>query len=97
MDAKTLNLQDALRLASIISKYLDVDKISPQADPIDVIGEIVNKISPEEYLVCVSLMTKMSIEKIKQEISLNVLSVFIEGLKSNKIITLLDFAKSLGK
>lgn len=96
MDAKTLNLVDAFRLASIISKYVDVEKLNPQADPIDFVNEIVQKISPEEYLICVSLMTNIDVDTIKQEISLNVLTAFIEGLKKNQIISLLDFYKSLG-
>lgn len=95
MEAIPLNLQDAFRLASILSKY--VEKIpDPQADGIDFINDIVEKIDPEEYLACVSLMTNMNTEKIKQEISLNILTVFIEGLKKNQIISLLGFYKSLG-
>lgn len=96
MDAIPLTLPDAFRLASIISKYVNVDRLNPQADAIDFISEIANKIDPEEYLACVSLMTNISIEKIKQEISLDILTAFIEGLKLNQIITLLHFYKSLG-
>ena len=91
-----LNLQDAFRLASVISKYVDVEKIDPQADPIDIVSDIAEKIEPQEYLACVSLMTDMSIEKIKQEISLDILTAFIEGLKLNQIVSLIGFYKSLG-
>ncbi len=95
MEATRLNLTDAIRLASIVSKY--VDKIpSPQSDAIDFISGIVDKIDPEEYLACVSLMTKTDVDTIKQEISLNVLTAFIEGLRLNRIIDLLGFWKSLG-
>lgn len=96
MDAIPLTLPDAFRLASIISKYVDVDRLNPRADVIDFISEIINKIDPQEYLVCVSLMTNINIEKIKQEISLDILTAFIEGLKLNQIVTLLHFYKSLG-
>ncbi len=96
MDAQLLNLQNAFRLASVFSKYVDINSVPQEADAIDFISDIVNKISPEEYLHCVILMTKTDEKTIKQEISLNVLSVFIEGCKLNKVIPLLHFWKSLG-
>lgn len=96
MQAQPLNLIDAFRLASTISKYVDIKDLNPQADAIDFISGIVEKISPEEYLHCVILMTKTDEQKIKQEISLDILTAFIEGLKLNQIISLLSFYKSLG-
>lgn len=95
MNARSLNLSDAFRLAGVISKYVDLDKLDPQADPIDFISSVVEKISPEEYIHCVALLTKTDEEHIKQEIALNILTAFIEGLKQNRIITLLSFYKSL--
>lgn len=96
MNTTPLNLQDAFMLSSIISKYVDTKKLNPQADAIDFISEIVDKISPEEYLACVSLMTKKDADTIKREISLDILTSFIEGLKLNRILDLLHFYKSLG-
>lgn len=96
MDAKTLNLPDAFRLASILSKYIDVKEIDPQADAVDFISNIVDKLSPQDYLRCVTLLTKTDEQKIKQEISLEILTAFIEGLKKNQVIALLHFYKSLG-
>ena len=94
MDAKALNLTDAFRLASLISKH--IDKIQPQQDAVEFISNIIDKLSPEEYLRCVMLLTQENEETIKKEISLDILSVFIEGLKLNQIVTLVQFWKSLG-
>ena len=94
MDAKTLNLTDAFRLASLISKH--IDKIQPQQDAVEFISNIIDKLSPEEYLRCVMLLTQENEETIKKEISLDILRVFIEGLKLNQIVTLVQFWKSLG-
>lgn len=96
MDAKSLNLEDAFRLASVLSKYVDIEKTDPQADAVEFISDIVEKISPEEYLYCVSLLTQEDVDTIKREIALEILTAFIEGLKLNQVISLLHFYKSLG-
>jgi hypothetical protein len=96
LKARILNLSDAFRLASVLSKYVDIEKVNPQADAIDFISDIVDKISPEEYLHCVSLMTKIDVDTIKQEIALVILTSFIEGLRKNQIVSLIQFSKSLG-
>ena len=95
MQVRRLNLDDAFRLAHILSQYVDVDTLDPQQDAVDFISDIVQKITPEEYLKCVSLLTNTDIDKIKKEISLDILTALIEGLKENQIIALLGFYKSL--
>jgi hypothetical protein len=96
MDAVTLTLPKALELASILSKYVDVKKLDPQADPVDFIRDIVNAIAPNDYLRCVMLLTQKDEKQIEQEISLEILTAFIEGLKKNQVIALIFFYKSLG-
>lgn len=96
MDTRRLNLNDAFRLASVLSKYTDVKNLDPKSDAVDFIGEIVNKISPEEYLACVSLMTNTDIDTIKKQVSIEVLTALIEGFKLNQIVSLLHFYQSLG-
>lgn len=95
LSAKSLTLQEAFRLAQVLSK-IDVEKLDPRQDPIDLVGSIVENLSPEEYLQCVVLLTKENEETIKQKPSLVILTVFIEGIKRNQIITLVHFYKSLG-
>lgn len=94
MQIKVLNLMDAFRLASIVSKYVDTNHLSP--DVVDFIQGIVDQISPQEYLTCVSMMTDKTEEDIKKEVSLDILTAFIEGLKTNQIISLVAFYKSFG-
>jgi hypothetical protein len=41
-------------------------------------------------------MTKIDVDTIKQEIALVILTTFIEGLRKNQIISLVQFYRSLG-
>ncbi len=94
MKAKKLGLRDALKLASILDKYVDVDK--SEKDVVDFISDIVNIIEPSEYLLCVKLLTGMSDAQLSQLVSIEILTEFIEGLKENKIIALVSFYRNLG-
>ena len=85
---------DAFHLASIVSKYVDTNNLNP--DVVEFIQGIVEKLTPQEYLTCVSMMTDTTEEDIKKEISLDILTAFIEGLKDNQIISLVAFYKSFG-
>lgn len=85
---------DAFHLASIVSKYVDTNHLS--SDALEFIQGIVEKISPQEYLTCVSMMTDKTEEDVIKEDSLDILSVFIEGLKTNQVISLISFYKSFG-
>ena len=96
MQVRRLNLDDAFRLAHILSQYVDINSLDPQQDAVDFISDIVQKITPEEYLKCVSLLTNTDIDNIKKEISLDILTAFIEGLKENQVVVLLGFYKSVG-
>ena len=89
-------MRDAIRLASILNKYVDVKRLSPDQDAIDFISGIVEKISPQDFILCVAMMKNITEEDVKKEISLDVLTAFIEGLKTNRVMTLLEFYKSLG-
>ena len=95
LDARVLNLFEAFRLASVLSKYVDVEKLNPDEDAVDFISDIVGKLSPEEYLACVSLLTHTDTDTIKKHISLDILTAFIEGLKLNQVVAMLGFYKSL--
>src|SRR4030042_3644708 len=96
MKIRKLNLHDAFRLASVLSKYVDINSVSPETDAIDFISDIIGKISPDEYLHCVMLMTNTTEEDVKREISLVVLNAFIRGLKENQVVSLLSFYKFIG-
>ncbi len=93
MKAKKLNLEQALLLASIISKYVDSTNLS--VDAVDFIAGIVEKITPGEYLQCIKIITDITEEEIKEAISIDLLTAFIEGLKLNQVVTLVSFWKSL--
>ena len=94
MQTKVLNLYDAFHLASIISQYVDTNNLNP--DVVDFIQGIVEQISAQEYLTCVSMMTDKTEAELVGEFSLDILTAFIDGLKENQIISLVSFYKSFG-
>ena|SRR3990167_9384716 len=96
LEASRLNLQDAFSLASILSQYVDVEKLNPDEDAVDFISDIVSKLTPEEYIRCVMLLTKENEDSIKKKASIEILTFFIEGLKLNHAVALLGFYTSLG-
>ena len=95
MKVKKLNLKDALSLASIVSKYVDIKQTQLDESAFDFINDIVQKISPDEYLYCVSMMTNKKIEDIKKIEVTDILALFTEGMAVNKITTLLAFYENL--
>lgn len=82
-----LNLSDALKLAKILDKYADTSK----TDSIEFVEVIINKIPPSEYLDSVKILLKTDVDTIDKQLPLNVLTAFIEGLKLNKIVPLIEF------
>lgn len=95
MKAKTLDLRDALELASVLNNYID-DKSTENDGVLDFIEKIVSKIPPMEYLHCVKILTGESEEEIANLDYLTILTEFIDGLRNNKILTLISFYRSLG-
>ena len=94
MKANKLNLENALHLASILSKYVDIET-SLEKSAFEFVDEIIQKISPEEYLRCISLITNEDTEDIIKEESIDLLALFTEGLVLNTVATLLEFYKKL--
>ena len=96
MKVKKLNLKDALSLASIVSKYVNVSTLDSEKSAIEFIDEIIQSITPEDFLECIKKTTYYITEKKLEKLDgLNALALFSAGLRENKIITLLSFYKSL--
>ena len=96
MKTRILRLEEAFELASILSKYVDVERLSPDADALDFISDMVDKITPQEYLRCVAIMTKNTEEDIQKIEYSEILASFISGLQRNRVVSLLSFYKSMG-
>ena len=96
MKVKILGLEDAFQLASALSKYVDVNALDPETDALAFISDLLEKLTPADYLKCVMILTEKTEEDVEKEIGLDLLTAFIEGLKENRIISLLSFCKSLG-
>ena len=96
MRIRPLNLTDALRLASLLSPYVDVKKLSPEQDALEFVDGIVQKISAPDFLLCLKMMTKKTEEDISKLDGFKVLALFNQGLRENRAVALLNFYKSLG-
>lgn len=96
MKTKILGLEPAFELASILSKHIDVQKLNPNQDAFDFISDILHRLTPQEYLHCVKLLTDKEEKDIKTENSLGILTAFIEGLRANRIVGLIGFYRSMG-
>jgi len=63
---------------------------------LDFVSGIIEKITPEDYLHGVILITGETEENVKKEISIDILTCFIDGLRENQILSLISFSRSLG-
>jgi len=97
MRIRPLNLTDALRLASTLRPYIDVEKLDPNQDAIEFIDGIVQKISAQDFVVCIKMMTKKTEYDLEKMNGFETLGLFASGLRVNRIIPLLEFYRSLGK
>src|SRR3990172_6718591 len=93
MRARQLTLQNAFQLAHLLSKYkITIDQ---EQDAVDFIADLISKISPEDYLLGVKFLTGLEEEVIKKYASIVILTVFIEGMRDNKVVTLFSFYESM--
>jgi len=97
MRIRPLPLLDALRLASLLSPYVDVKKLNPEQSALDFVDDIVQKISAQDFLLCIKMMTKKTEQDLEKMDGFDILALFTTGLRENKAIALLEFYHSLGK
>jgi hypothetical protein len=97
MRIKKLDLYEAFELASILSKYVDVKKLNPEQSALDFVDDIVQKISPQDFLHSVKMTTDKTEEDLMNMDGVDTLALFAQGLKENRIVTLLSFYDSLVK
>jgi hypothetical protein len=97
MRIRPLPLHDALRLASTLSRYVDVKKLNPEQNALDFVDEIVQQIEAQDFVLCVKMMTKKTEYDLEKMDGLDVLALFMQGLRENRVIDLLEFYNSLGK
>ena len=86
MESKILNFPEAMKLASILSKYIDVDGLIGKT-VFEVNEMLLSKILPLDYLLIIQILTR---EKVKVEIDGNtLLNIVSSGLVKNRIQDLL--------
>jgi len=97
MRIRPLPLPDALRLASLLSPYVNINKLNPEQSALDFVDEIVQRISAQDFLLCIKMTTNKREQDLENMDGLDVLALFTTGLRENKVIALLEFYHSLGK
>jgi hypothetical protein len=93
-----LSLSNALKLYDILQEHLP--EFNKDEEPIEFIGKIIKNIRSSEkhrdYLDAVSIMTGISVIDLTRHSSEEVLEMFVNGLSTNKIISLKEFAQQVG-
>lgn len=93
MQTRILNLPDALKLSTILGKYIQKSP-NPNGNVTDFLDSIFEKLTPEDFKFCIELFVD---SKLKSDISGDeLLTTFFEGMQKNKIITLLQSSKEIG-
>lgn len=91
-----LNTRDALQLAEFLAPHIPEDS---DGDILDFVGKIVSNIknsdTPEDLADAVMLMYDLSIDDIANMDAYEALEKFIESLRDNQIISLVEFYKWL--
>lgn len=97
MRIRPLILHDALRLASVLSKYVDISKLKPEQDALEFVDSIVQQISAQDFLACLYIMTKKTEQDLEKMTGYETLALFTSGLRVNRVLSLLEFFNSLEK
>ena len=93
MQTRILNLPQALKLSMILGKYIQ-EFPKPESNVSDFLDSIFEKLTPEDFKECIELFTG---NKLKSELDGDaLLTVFFEGIRNNKIVTLLQTSKEIG-
>jgi hypothetical protein len=92
-----LNLPEATELYFLLSPYLpDIDPEN-SLDYIHIIVKNINKgDNPLDYVKSIRIMTGKTITDLREYKVEEILTIFIDGLSENKIVSLANFMMSLG-
>lgn len=90
-NSKLLNFVDAMNLARLLKPHIpkELDMNIPY---LELLKEILDSISPQDYYKCLGLLTVDRIETLTGE---ELLSLFADGLEKNRLIFLLSFFDSM--
>jgi hypothetical protein len=92
-----LNLTDALKLYNVLRPHLP--EYNKDDDPLEFISKIMKNIRSsdkhKDYVDAVSLMTGIPVKEILKYEPIEVLETFTNGLITNRITSLSEFAKRI--
>lgn len=94
-----LNIKDAIELYLMLKDFIPDYEVGD--DLLEFTGKIVSDIGksdrPEAFGQSILLMyPKISVEKLSEMKSLDVVSIFVKGLSDNKVLSLMRFCEALG-
>ena len=84
-----------MKLASILSKYIDTVLFDPEQIALDFVGDLLDKIKPMDYMNCIKLLLEEP-KKMEHLSGEELLQVLFSGLEKNRILSLLDAHSKLG-
>jgi hypothetical protein len=90
-EPRIMNLEQALSLYSIINT-----KLSNKEDTLSFVEDLLTKLTPNEYLDCVCLLTGTKKEQIIEQDFMEAIISFTKGLQINNIIYLCELMKKFG-
>jgi hypothetical protein len=96
VESKILNFPDAMRLAQIVSKYIDTVSINAETNILEFLDGMLDKISPTDYVDILQLLFSTEITKLSTEDKNSLIKDLIEGLNKNRIPSLLVAHSKIG-
>lgn len=95
MESKILNFPDAMKLAQVLSKYLEPDKIKTFSE-LEMIELLLSKIIPEDYAKIILAITNLSLIEFSKLSQVDKIATLIKEFRENKIYTLIGTYKEIG-
>jgi hypothetical protein len=96
MEAKVLNFIDAMKLAEIVSQYIEVDSINMEETILQFIDNFINKVAPMDYLRCIKLLYGKELQPESLPNGNELITILSDGITKNNLLSLLKVRKELG-
>lgn len=95
---KMLSIDEALKLHQRISPHFPPD-FSDEETVLFLVDHLVKSMKdnqPSDYLMSIVIMSGMSLDEIVEKDTHEILSLFAEGIKENRVHDLMSFGEFLG-
>ena len=95
VEYRKLSFPDAMKLANILIKYIDISTLDMKKSILDFIDDLINEIETMDYLACLEILVgrKITTDEFSGQELLNILA---SGMENNNLIGLLSSYKKIG-